>query len=202
MGHDDILAWTKAERLSLAAFLEDLDAHGWDAASLCDGWTVRDVAAHLTLSTRTTLFVAIKGAIRARGEFNRMVADLARERAARFQPRELIAQLRETAGSARRAPGASPLDPLVDALVHGQDMARPLGRTRELPAGPVVAALDHVVASRFYGGWELLRTTRLIATDADWSAGEGPREVRGPAADLLLLATGRRAAREDLRSTP
>ncbi|MFG6192134.1 maleylpyruvate isomerase family mycothiol-dependent enzyme [Nonomuraea sp. JJY05] len=202
MRHDDILAWTKAERLGLAAFLEDLDDHEWDAASLCDGWTVRDVAAHLTLSTRTTLFVAIKGAIRARGDFNRMVADLARERAARFQPRELIAQLRETAGSARRAPGASPLDPLVDALVHGQDMARPLGRTREMPAEPAVAALDHVAASRFYGGRELLRTTRLIATDAGWSAGEGPREVRGPAADLLLLATGRRAARENLRSTP
>ncbi|MEU6799312.1 hypothetical protein ABZ907_47150 [Nonomuraea wenchangensis] len=41
----------------------------------------------------------------------------------------------------------------------------------------------------------------MIATDAGWSAGEGPREVRGPAADLLLLATGRPAAREDLRST-
>ncbi|MFF0776187.1 hypothetical protein ACFYUK_45370 [Nonomuraea wenchangensis] len=100
-----------------------------------------------------------------------------------------------------RAPGASPLDPLVDALVHGQDMARPLGRTRDMPAVAAVAALDHVVAGKFYGGRELLGTTRLVATDAGWSAGEGPREVRGPAADLLLLATGRPAAREDLRST-
>ncbi|MEU6729307.1 hypothetical protein ABZ917_36865 [Nonomuraea wenchangensis] len=70
-------------------------------------------------------------------------------------------------------------------------MARPLGRTRDMPAEAAVAALDHVVAGKFYGGRELLRTTRLIATDAGWSAGEGPREVRGPAADLLLPATGR-----------
>ncbi|MED7932044.1 hypothetical protein SMD20_48050 [Nonomuraea sp. LP-02] len=59
-----------------------------------------------------------------------------------------------------RAPGASPLDPLVDALVHGQDMARPLGRTRDMPAEAAVAALDHVVAGKFYGGRGTARGAR------------------------------------------
>jgi hypothetical protein len=55
--------------------------------------------AHLPLSGRTTLLVALKGAIRARGDFDRMEADLARERAGRYGPAALVEQLRETAGS-------------------------------------------------------------------------------------------------------
>lgn len=191
MDRNKILSWLQAERLSLADFLDDLDEHEWKAASLCPAWTVHDVAAHLTLSTRTTLLVTIKGAIRAGGNFNRMVADLALERAARFGPAALIAQIRETAGSARRAPGAGPLDPLVDALVHGQDIARPLGRVREMPAEPAIAALDYVHNSVFYGARKRFRGTRLVATDLGWSADEGVDEVRGPMSDLLLLATGR-----------
>ncbi|GAA2356109.1 maleylpyruvate isomerase family mycothiol-dependent enzyme [Nonomuraea africana] len=193
MDRVQILAWVKAERLSLADFLDDLDHHEWQTPSLCPGWTMHDMAAHITMSTRTTLLVAIKWAIRARGDFNRMEADMARDRAARFSPAELIAQIRETAGSARRAPLASPLDPLVDALVHGQDIARPLGRARKMPVQPALAAIGHVLASPFYGAPKRLAGTRLVATDAEWSAGEGPDEVRGPVCDLLLLATGRPA---------
>ncbi|MEU4547296.1 hypothetical protein [Nonomuraea dietziae] len=87
----------------------------------------------------------------------------------------------QTAGSPRRALGAGPLDPLVDALVHGQDAARALGRVREMPEGPVMAALEHVHDSSFHGARERFHGTRLVASNLDWSAG-----------DLLLLATGRR----------
>jgi len=190
---NQILAWTRAERLGLADLLDDLDGDEWQAASLCGGWTMHHVAAHVTTSTRTTLLDAIRGAIRARGSFDRMTDLEARDLAARYTPAQLVARLRETAGSDRRAPGAGPLDPLVDALVHGQDVARPLGRVREMPVAPAVAALDHVLASRFYGARRRFRGVRLVATDADWSAGAGADEVRGPVGDLLLVATGRPA---------
>ncbi|WP_406195063.1 maleylpyruvate isomerase family mycothiol-dependent enzyme [Streptomyces europaeiscabiei] len=193
MDRERILRWTEAERLSLADFLDGLAGPDWSEASLCAGWTVHDVAAHLTLSTRTTLLGTIKGAIRARGDWNRMEFDFARERAGRFGPAELVAQIRETAGSPRRAPLAAPLDPLVDFLVHGQDIARPLGRDRPMPTEQAAAALAHVVASPFYGARKRLRAVRLVATDATWTTGTGPDEVRGPLADLLLLATGRPA---------
>lgn len=193
MQQDQILAWVKAERLSLADFLDSLDDHEWQVQSLCTDWTVHEVAAHMTLSTRTTLFVVIKGAIRARGDFNRMESALARERASRFGRDALVAQLRETAGSAHRTPGSGPLDPLVDALVHGQDVARPLGRTREMPVEQTIAALEHVRVSRFYGARKRFRAARLIATDCGWSAGEGPNDVRGPVGELLMVATGRAA---------
>ncbi|MGW5468846.1 maleylpyruvate isomerase family mycothiol-dependent enzyme [Streptomyces chartreusis] len=188
-----VLSWTKDERLNLAGFLDGLDDTDWSVPSLCSGWTVHDVVAHLSLSTRSTLLGTLKAAIRARGDWNRMEFDVARERAARFGPHELIAQIRETAGSARRAPLSSPLDPLTDFLVHGQDIARPLGRAHAMPAEQTVAALRHVVASRFYGAAKRLRGVRLVATDADWSTGEGAAEARGPVGDLLLLATGRPA---------
>ncbi|MFI0353877.1 maleylpyruvate isomerase family mycothiol-dependent enzyme [Actinomadura sp. 9N407] len=191
MDNDKILAWTKAERLSFADLLEDLDEHEWRVDSLCSGWTVRDVAAHLTMSTRDTLPGMIKGIVRARGDWNRMMADQARKRAAEFEPADLIAQIRETAGSAKRAPFAAALDPLVDALVHGQDIARPLGRAREMPPEPTIAAIEHVRASAFYGARKRLKGITLVATDLDWSAGEGPDEIRGTTADLLLLASGR-----------
>ncbi|WP_331770637.1 maleylpyruvate isomerase family mycothiol-dependent enzyme (plasmid) [Embleya sp. NBC_00888] len=193
MDRDEILAWVRDERLGLADFLDTLDADDWRVTSLCSDWTMHELAAHLTTSTRTTLRSMIKGAIRARGDFDRMNADEARELAARFTPAELIAQVRETAGSARRAPLAAPLDPLVDVLVHGQDAARPLGRVREMPTERALAALGHVLSSPFYGARKRCRGTRLVATDAEWSAGTGPDEVRGPTADLLLLATGRPA---------
>ena len=193
MDRERILRWSEAERLSVADLLDGLDGPDWGEASLCTGWTVHDVAAHLTLSTRTTLLGTIRGAIRARGDWNRMEFDLARERAARFGPAVLVAQIRETAGSPRRAPLAAPLDPLLDFLVHGQDIARPLGRDRPMPTEQAVAALAHVVASPFYGARKRLKGLRLVATDATLTTGTGPDEVRGSVADLLLLATGRPA---------
>lgn len=190
---EKILGWVEAERLSVADLLEGLDDAAWEVSSLCQGWTVRHVAAHLTLSTRTTWSTMIKGVLRARGDWERMEADAAVRRAAAFTPAELIAQIRETAGSPRRAPMAGPLDPLVDFLVHGQDIARPLGLTRSMPPEQTRAALDHVVSSPFYGARKRLHGVRLVATDMDWSTGKGTQEAAGPAGDLLLLATGRPA---------
>ncbi|MBF8190104.1 maleylpyruvate isomerase family mycothiol-dependent enzyme [Nonomuraea sp. K274] len=194
MNPHEITTLVEAERLGLADLLDDLSGQEWRTGSLCPGWTVHDVAAHLTLSTRSTFLGMLGGVIRAGGDFNKMVAVQARTRAARFTPAELVAQIRQSAGSARRAPGAGPLDPLVDALVHGQDIARPLGRVRPMPVAAVTVALDYVLGSRFYGARRRLDGTRLIATDLDWSSGQGPDDIRGPAGDLLLLATGRSTA--------
>ncbi|MEU7632362.1 maleylpyruvate isomerase family mycothiol-dependent enzyme [Nocardia sp. NPDC049220] len=191
MDRNEIMAWTRSERLGLAKFLDSLDQHEWSADSLCPGWTVHDVLAHVTVVD--TFRATIAGVIRARGNWNRMTERRARDWAAHHPPAQLIAQLRENAGSARRAPGTSPLDPLVDTMVHGQDIARPLGRWRAMPTEPAVAALEHVLRSRFYGARTRLRGVRLVATDTDWSAGAGSEEIRGSLSDLLLVATGRAA---------
>jgi uncharacterized protein (TIGR03083 family) len=189
----EVLPLVEAERLDLADFLEGLDDHEWTVPSLCAGWTVHDVAAHLTLSTRQTSLGTFVRALRARGDINAAFAGWARERAAAFGPAEVIAQLRETAGSTHRMTISSPFDPLLDILVHGQDIARPLGRDRGVRADRALPALDHAWTSPFYGAGQRFDGLRFVATDLEWSTGTGPREVRAPASDLLLLATGRAA---------
>ena len=67
-----ILAAKNAERLVLPDFLDTLDEQDWQAASLCPGWTVRDVVAHVTLATRQTVLPTIGRVLRARGDFNRV----------------------------------------------------------------------------------------------------------------------------------
>jgi len=190
----------EAERLSLADLLDSLSDREWQAPSLCEDWVVRDVVAHLALGDRQFTATVLR-VIGARGDFDRVTAEMARERALRYRPAELVAQLRETAGRPRRFPMSSPLDPLTDILVPGQDIARPLGRHRAMPAARVVPALQRVWRAPFLGTAKRFRGIRFVASDADWSGGEGPQELRGPAGDLLLVVTGRPAGLAGLQGS-
>ncbi|TWD81412.1 uncharacterized protein (TIGR03083 family) [Kribbella amoyensis] len=196
---EEIRPQVEAERLSLVKFLEGLREDEWAVRSLCTDWTVHEVLAHLTLSTRTGVKDWLKGLAQARFDFDRMESQQGRERAAQYSPAELIEQYRETAGSTRRSPLSGAMDPLVDVLVHGQDIARPLGREREIPLKLLPGALDHLWNSPFYGVKKRFRGTRMIATDVQWTAGDGPAEVRGPATELLLAATGRPSGLDNLQ---
>lgn len=49
MDRDQVWQVIDAQRMNLAALLEQLSGDDWRQPSLCAGWTVRDVAAHLTL---------------------------------------------------------------------------------------------------------------------------------------------------------
>lgn len=182
-----------AERAALADVLETLEPAQWDTESLCAGWTNEVVLAHMTLTSRLSRLAAIKGVLAAGFDINRMIDGAARHRAAEYTPAELVAQYRETTDSPRRPLGTQPADPLVDVVVHGQDICRPLGIPHTMPAEHVVPALEQVLGSSFYGATKRLDGLRLVATDTDWSAGEGDRELRGPAGELLLAATGRPA---------
>ncbi len=193
-----VLADVEAERRELCLWLERLEPSDWDAPSLCDGWSVRDVVAHLTLSTRTSTLAFVTGMLRYRGNFERMDAERATARALEFSSTELVEQLRAHAGSDAHTVGSTPLDALTDVIVHGQDVARPLQRTRPTQPERVSRALDHVLASRWYGAKKRLEHMTVRATDADYTAGTGVTEIHGPAIDLLLVATGRRAGLDTL----
>jgi hypothetical protein len=104
---------------------------------------------------------------------------------------QIVAALRGMVGSRKHIVGTKPLDPLADALVHGQDIAVPLGIDRPMPAAAAAAAADRMwhmhfpiqPAKQFTG-------IRLIATDADFAAGEGS-EIKAPIRDILMAITGR-----------
>jgi uncharacterized protein (TIGR03083 family) len=187
----------EAERLALADLLDTLSDPEWSVRSLCAGWSVREVVAHLTLANREFAATVLR-LVRARGDFDRVTAEMARERAVRFSPAELVAQLRESAGEMRRFPMSGPLDPLTDILVHGQDIARPLGRHHPMRPDLAGEVLQHVWKSFFYGARKRFAGLRFVATDVDGSVGDGAQEVHGPAGALLLIVTGRAAGLTDL----
>ena len=186
-----------AERRRLADHVADLTDEQWATPSLCAAWTVRDVVAHLTTTTRMTVPRLVRAAVRARGDFDRMEIDLAAERAAAHTTAELVAQLRESADSTRRTPGSGPMDPLMDLVIHGQDVARPLGRRYVSPPEVVAACLRYVATNTFMGGPRRLSGVRLVSTDTGWTLGDGA-ELRGSDVDLLLVASGRRAGLDAL----
>ncbi|SHN51660.1 TIGR03083 family protein [Geodermatophilus obscurus] len=196
MDPDDVWRTIDAERTSLADLLEDLSPAEWRTASLCDAWRVGDVAVHLT-QAHMGLGAALVGAVRAGGSFDRMIRDSAL-RAAPLPPAECARRLRAMVGSRRTAPFITPLEPLIDVLVHGQDITVPLGRTRPVPPAAAAAAAQRVWDTGFpFRARRRLRGFRLTATDADWAVGSG-LPVEGPIAALLLLATGREAGLDRL----
>ncbi|MFE6124152.1 hypothetical protein ACFQ6P_26775, partial [Streptomyces sp. NPDC056436] len=95
----------------------------------------------------------------------------------------------------------APLDSrLVEEIVHGEDIRRPLGLARSYPPRAVVRALRLQARTpvSFGGAKELLSRVRITATDTDLTIGTGP-EAEGPALSLLLAVTGRKAVLADLR---
>jgi uncharacterized protein (TIGR03083 family) len=192
MDRDAVWAAIDAERSSLADLLATLTPQEWDVRSLCPEWTVREVAAHITLSHVAPGRALVEG-LRYRGSFNTMVRETARRRARAESDAQLIARMRAMPGSRKHPIGTSYLDPLVDSLVHGQDIAVPLGRPREMPVDAAVTAADRVWSMGFpFGARRKLRGLRFEATDAEWAQGDGT-VLRGPIAVLLLVLTGRRA---------
>ena len=193
MNDDELWAAIDAQRLRTADLLETLTDDDWSHRSLCDGWTVRDVAAHLTLQ-QLTLGGGLKLALKHPGNLNRTIHASTRGKAQ--QPTaQLIAEIRAMVGSRRHNFGLTARDTLIDIVVHGQDIAVPIGRSLHVPQETAATAAQRVWDCR---GSRLSKVfdqipydgLNLQATDIDWSVGQGP-ELRGPILSLLLLMTGR-----------
>jgi uncharacterized protein (TIGR03083 family) len=194
---DGVWPTVHAERATLIDDLGTLDDRWWDEPSLYAGWTVHDVVAHLVDTARTTRVGFVVGLVRARFDFHRQNADgVQRERGA--TPTETLDGFRRVAAR-RTGPPASPDSRLVEAVVHGEDIRRPLGISHAYPPEAVVRSLrlQARTPAAIGGARELAATVRLDAADAGVSIGDGPR-VTGPALSLLLAVAGRTVALDDL----
>ena len=197
---DKVTSWSiiDQQRNTLADLLGTLTPEEWSTPSLCEGWTVRDVAAHLSLAATARTGDVLVRVARARGNFDRMILEASLDRARERSNAQIATDLRDIVGSRRLAPGTFWRDPLLDILVHGQDIARPLGLTVDAPADAALAAADWVWQRRFpFFPARRLRGLRLVADDVDWTRGTGA-ELRGPVLSLLLLSTGRTAGLAEL----
>ena len=193
----------RAEREELIGFLEMLTEEEWATPSLCEGWTVRDVAAHLAVAPHVTPPHTLVGVLRAGFSLNAFVHDSA-VRYARRGTEEILDALRRDARTGAKPFGVPAPAPLVDALVHGLDIRRPLGNDRPVPPDAFVDVADWAAGIRWpgtilVGGTPRHRTSgvTLVAEDADWRHGRGP-EVHGSTTALILLLTGRTVTPEEL----
>jgi uncharacterized protein (TIGR03083 family) len=185
------------ERAAMIEDLTHLTDEQWREPSLCEGWTVRDVAAHLVDTARTTRLSFVAGLVRARFDFHRQNArGVERERGA--SPQETLERLRQVA-SRTSTPPAHLDTRLVEEVLHGEDIRRPLGLTHSYQQEAVVRALRLQARTpvSFGGAKERVAGIRLTATDADLVIGDGP-EVSGTALSLLLAISGRRVALNEL----
>ncbi|GAA2499465.1 maleylpyruvate isomerase family mycothiol-dependent enzyme [Terrabacter carboxydivorans] len=181
------------ELSELADLLAGLPAAAWDAPSLCPGWRVREVVAHMTLPMHASPPVVLLGLLRARMRWD-VLADRRARLDARRTPEQLLAALRAPRMLAWTPPGGGATGALVHAVVHGLDITEALAVGRRPPAARTRIVLDGLTVPRSLTHFGVaLQGMQLQAEDLDWSYGSG-RVVRAPAAELALILSGRRLA--------
>ena len=194
---------TRAHRDGFVATLETLTPDQWLTPSLCTEWRVVDVAAHLAWAPVLGAGAGAVAMLRHGFSMNRMIARSAVGWSARGRE-AILDQLRDNARTGARPLGMPEVAALADAVVHGLDVLRPVGLPGNVPPEALAPLADFTLGTPWpmnavVGGSARRRIAgvRLVATDSDWSHGDGP-EVRGNAEALLLLLYGWTPRPDDL----
>ena len=186
----------RGEREDLLDLLEGLTPQQWQHPSLCEGWRVHDVVAHVLsydeLGPRALLQRFAAGRFTT-DRTNAIGLAAYRDRT----PDQLLDLLRAHLTPSGLTAGLGGRIGLTDALVHQQDVRRPLGLPRDIPAERLTTAMGTALFAPVIRGVLRVRDVRLVATDVDWSFGRGP-EVHGPAEALLMTIAGRRGTSAEL----
>ncbi len=193
METEAVFAASAAERRAVADLLESLDEGQLRTPSLCTGWDLRTVAAHLAGAVSPSKRAFLLALVRSAGNMHRANDATAREHA-RQPVAQIVDTLRQHANSRFAPPVVGPRGPLADVLVHGGDMRLPLGLPHDPSTDHVLGALELISRGRPIGFVPRGRLTglRLSADDADWSWGSGA-QVQGRGIDVLMAACGRAA---------
>ncbi|MBW0011960.1 maleylpyruvate isomerase family mycothiol-dependent enzyme [Mycobacterium sp.] len=187
-----VFAAVAEERRRLARLIGGLDAAELATPSLCAGWDVKTVGAHVVSTvvdgTGAFLWLALRRASMARA-----IDELARRRA-RAPAEEIVASLHRCADRRISPPLFGPVDPLADVLVHGGDVRIPLGRPFTPDPSLAALAMDFLTGPFPFAfvPFGRRRGISLRATDIDRAWGTGA-EIRGPVAALMMAICGRTA---------
>jgi uncharacterized protein (TIGR03083 family) len=197
MDKDTVWRHIHQQRRALADQLSRLDEGQWEHDSLCAGWTVRDVAAHVISTPAIGWAEMLRMTPSMMRGYNRAIFEDAKRRGRR-EPAEILADYERYDGSRHHVPTTTHVEPLIDVLVHSQDILRPLGIDHAMPPDAAAAAADRArLLAPLTGSWRLVRSVRMVAEDVDWARGRGP-VIEGPMQELLMLSCGRDARVETL----
>lgn len=198
-GADDqfVCAAVAHKRRQFASLINALDDEQLATPSLCAGWDVKTVAAHVVSTVLDGMPGFLAMAVRC-GSLSRGIDELARRRA-QAPMAEIVAALREHADRPVSSPLFGPRGPLADILVHSGDVRIALGLPFEPDVQHVESAMDFLTGLWPIGFIPLgrLRGIRLSANDISRSWRDGA-EVTGPVAALMMSVCGRTALLDTL----
>ncbi|MEV0247819.1 maleylpyruvate isomerase family mycothiol-dependent enzyme [Nocardia sp. NPDC050712] len=198
MSETEIRKAIEAERRDLADVLAGLDESAWDRPSLCAGWRVREVVAHITMAYRMSLPKFALEMARSRGDFNRMADRVARKDTARLSTADLARSVQDNITHPWKPPGSGYEATLGHDIIHGLDITVALGLDRRVPEDRLRYVLsDQTTKSIEFFGADL-DGLELRADDMDWTFGSGT-PLTGHAQDLLLVQCGRKLPAGHLR---
>lgn len=188
----------EADRTALAEYLSGLSKDEWQKQSLCAGWTVEQVAAHMlvvtTVPAARVFLTFLSSGFNLKRFSDKMIERITSEKSSS----DIASTMRNTASSQRVPPGLKPLGVLSEVLVHSGDISEAVGRPLHFPADHYVTGLDYLKdVQSALGCRKRIEGLRLSATDANWSHGDGPN-VEGATHHLIMAMTGRKAALDHL----
>jgi uncharacterized protein (TIGR03083 family) len=190
--------WTliHAERHALADDLSSLTPEQWSQPSLCTGWSVRDVLAHMTATARMTPGKFFPGLIGSGFKFNAFVAKALAEELG-TSGAETLNNFRSVLDATTHPPG--PTTAMIgESVVHAGDIRRPLGITHQYAPDALTGAADFYKSSNLLiGAKKRIAGVTLRATDIEWTHGSGP-DVSGPMISIVLAMCGRAPVLDDL----
>jgi uncharacterized protein (TIGR03083 family) len=182
-------SWVASTYDGLADLLESAPAGSWDAPSLCAGWQVRHVVAHVAMPTRLTPETFGAELAAAGGDFGRL-SDTVAARDAGLPVADHLAALRSPLLHAWQPPGGGAAGALSHAVIHSLDVTIPLDRPAVAPADAVISVLGQLAgADGALFGLDLAGV-RLEAADTAWSWGSG-EVVKADSGRLVALLSGR-----------
>lgn len=161
-------AWVADTYRRLADVLERSPA-SWDAPSLCQGWRVRHVVAHVTMPVRLTPERFGAEIAAAGGDFG-VLSDTVAARDAALPTDELLEQLRSPELHAWEPPGGGAAGALSHSVIHSLDVTLALGEPTVAPDAAVRDVTDQLVASD--GAWFGVDLTGPRPDEAATDAGE------------------------------
>ncbi len=184
----------------LSGILEGLEPDEWGAQTLCERWTVRDVAGHIVWRVGDSYLDMIRAVLPmlalSRSSLDALVDAVSRQEGEASSPDDLVARLRRIAALRLAGVGRTGLGDLVEAVVHAYDIVQPLGKPIEVaPDATRRVALRGLLLAPAKRRAAVARHT-LHAVDAGWAIGRGS-VIEGSAQGIVLYLYGRRPLRPE-----
>ena len=174
-------------RNDFADMIEGLDAEQLQQQSLCAEWTAEGVLAHVTSFVETG-FPSFMGTVIGSGfDFDKASMKMADKQLKR-PVGDVISSLRTKATKSAALPMFPEELTVADTAIHTQDVRRGLGLDGSLDESVQRTVLDflttHKMATTLVNR-PPIDAVRLVATDLDWSFGDGD-EITGTAEALMM----------------